>query len=172
MDELKFTIHTTMGKEDYRKFLYLATFAKNKMILPGIGGLSIAVSFLVNYKEEINYFEVILLSLLLFVVAIFTVCFKVERKNKLRINTDKTRTFNSENVFDFYNDKVVMKNEMLKSTGELKYSQFYNILETKDYFIFYLTVTQAFLVRKKDVTEVEEFKEFLEKAFQNKYKHI
>ena len=54
-----------------------------------------------------------------------------------------------------------MENKELKSTGELKYSQFYALMETKDYFIFYLTMNQASLIRKKDVDDLNTFKGFL-----------
>ena len=65
-----------------------------------------------------------------------------------------------------------MENKELKSTGELKYSQFYALMETKDYFIFYLTMNQASLIRKKDVDDLNTFKEFLVEKFGNKYKSI
>ena len=64
------------------------------------------------------------------------------------------------------------ENKELKSTGELKYSQFYALLESKDYFIFYLTVNQASLIRKKDVENLSVFREFLVEKFGEKLKSI
>ena len=75
-------------------------------------------------------------------------------------------------TFKFYEDRIVMENETLKSTGELKYNQFFAVLESKDYFIFYLTANQASLIRKKDVTNVDEFKAFVAGKFKTKYKKI
>ncbi len=65
-----------------------------------------------------------------------------------------------------------MENEALKSTGELKYNQFFAVMESKDYFIFYLTVNQASLVRKKDIDNLNAFKEFIIGKFKSKYKNI
>ncbi|NMA01341.1 MAG: YcxB family protein, partial [Clostridia bacterium] len=98
--------------------------------------------------------------------------FKVERRNAQRIKTDKTGAFDSINTLKFYEDRIVFENKELKSTGELKYSQFYALLESKDYFIFYLTVNQASLVRKKDLDDISAFKEFLVKKFGEKFKSI
>ncbi|WMI82658.1 YcxB family protein [Anaerotignum sp. MB30-C6] len=65
-----------------------------------------------------------------------------------------------------------MSNEALKSKGELSYNQFFSVLESKDYFIFYLTANQASLIRKKDVPQVDEFRKFIKEKFQKKFKHI
>lgn len=62
--------------------------------------------------------------------------FKVERKNAQRVKTDKTGTFDSTNILKFYDERIVFENEALNSKGELKYDQFYSLVESKDYFIF------------------------------------
>ena len=65
-----------------------------------------------------------------------------------------------------------MENEALKSKGELKYGQFYALMESKDYFIFYLTANQASLIRKRDIDDLSAFREFIINKFENKYKRI
>jgi len=45
-------------------------------------------------------------------------------------------------------------------------------MESKDYFMFYLTANQASLVRKKDLDDLNAFKEFMVKTFGKKYKRI
>ena len=173
MDEIKYTIRTTMEKQDYRKFLYLATFCRNKMVIPMIASIALAGSLLMNWNQHsFNWISIAISWMLLFALAIVIVCFKVERKNKLRVTSDHTGTFGSLNVLKFYEDKVVMENDSLKSTGELKYSQFFSVIESKDYFIFYLTANQASLIRKKDVNSPDTFKKFLTEVFNDKYKHI
>lgn len=173
MDEIKYTIKTTMEKEDYRKFLYLATFLRNKMVIPMIAGISLAGSLLIQWDiNRLNWIAIIISWIFLFAFAIGAVCFKVERKNKQRIASDQTGTFGSLNVLKFYEDKVVMENESMKSTGELKYTQFFSVLESKDYFIFYFTANQASLIRKKDVNTLGDFKQFLMEVFHDKYKRI
>jgi hypothetical protein len=89
-----------------------------------------------------------------------------------RIKTDKTGTFDSVNTLEFYDDRMVAENKELKSTGQLKYDQFYALMESKDYFIFYLTLNQASLVRKKDIDDLDTFKEFIVEKFGDRYKKI
>lgn len=173
MDKIKFKIETTIEKEDYRKFLYIATFCRNKIVIPMIAAIALIGSLLINWNScRLNWIALIITWVFLFVLAIVVICFKVERKNKLRITTDNTGTFGSITILNFYYDKVVMENKSLKSTIELKYNQFFGIMECKDYFIFYLTANQASLIRKKDVNNLNEFKEFIVETFENKYKYI
>ncbi|NMA83634.1 MAG: YcxB family protein [Epulopiscium sp.] len=121
---------------------------------------------------NLNLIKLIISWVLLFTLAIIVVLFKVERRNAQRIKTDKTGTFDSINTLKFYDDKIVMDNKALKSTGELKYNQFFALMESKDYFIFYLTINQASLVRKKDVDNLNAFREFVVEKFGSKYKSI
>ena len=55
---------------------------------------------------------------------------------------------------------------------ELKYEQFYALMESRDYFIFYLTANQASLIRKKDVDDLDAFREFIVQKFKGRYKKI
>lgn len=173
MEQPKIIINTTMSKEDYRKFLYIATFRRNKLIIPLIGLISLVGSLIVSLDGgNLNFIKLIISWILLFILAIVVVLFKVEMRNAQRIKTDKTGTFDSINTLKFYDDRIVMENKALKSTGELKYNQFYALLESKDYFMFYLTVNQASLIRKKDVDDLNAFKEFIAGKFEGKYKRI
>ncbi len=173
MAEPNFLIKTKMEKADYRKFLYIATFRRNKFALPLIAFIALIGSVVANWaSSHFNVLEVILTWIFMCALAIAAVCFKVERKNKQRISTDQTGTFESINVLQFYEDKVVMENESLHSTGELQYEQFFQLLESKDYFIFYLTIHQASLVRKKDIDHCLEFKRFLTSKFAGRYLSI
>ena len=173
MEEPRIVINTTLEKEDYRKFLYIATFRRNKFIIPFlvlisfVGGLLIGIDY-----DGLSLTRLFLSWILLFFLAIAIVLFKVEKKNKQRIKTDKTGTFDSVNTLKFYDDRVVMENESLKSKGELMYNQFFAVMESKEYFIFYLTMNQASIIRKKDVKDVKELKDFLVEKFQGKYKEI
>lgn len=121
---------------------------------------------------HLNLTKLIVSWILLFALTIIVVLFKVERKNAQRIKTDKTGAFDSVNTLKFYDDRIVIENETLKSIGELKYNQFFAVMESKDYFIFYLTVNQALLVRKKDIDNLNAFKEFIVGKFKSKYKNI
>jgi hypothetical protein len=162
-----------MSKEDYRRFLYIATFRKNKLIIPFLSLISLVGSILISFERGSFSFNRFIISwILLFALAIAVILFKVERKNVQRIKTDKTGTFDSVNTLKFYDDRIIMENKSLKSTGELKYNQFFAVMESKDYFIFYLTANQESLIRKKDVENLKEFKEFIIEKFKNRYKEI
>jgi len=173
MEQPRFIINTTMSKEDYRKFLYIATFKRNKAIIPLVGLISLVGAIIVSFDSgNISFLKLILSWIAFFTLAIVTVIFKVERKNAQRVKTDKTGAFDSINTLKFYEDKIVFENNALKSTGELEYSQFYALMESKDYFIFYLTINQASLIRKKDIENLSEFKEFIVGKFANNYRKI
>ena len=173
MDEPEIVINTIMPKEDYRKFLYISTFKKNKSIFPFLCLISLIWSILISYENG-NFImpQLIISWILLFLLAIIVLIFKIERKYSRRIKTDKTGTFDSVSTLKFYDDKIVMENKSLKSTGELKYDQFFTVMESKDYFIFYFTVNQASLVRKKDIDDLNAFREFIVEKFINKYRTI
>jgi hypothetical protein len=173
VEEPKIVINTTMSKEDYRKFLYIATFKRRKLTIPLLALISLLASLMISFESaNINLAKFIIRWIALFTLAVAVVVFKVERRNVQRIKTDKTGAFDSINTLKFYEDRIVFENEELKSTGELKYSQFYALLESKDYFIFYLTVNQASFVRKKDLDNISVFKEFLVEKFGEKFKRI
>ncbi|MGI6423791.1 MAG: YcxB family protein [Tepidanaerobacteraceae bacterium] len=173
MEQPKIIINTTMSKEDYRKFLYIATFKRNKFVIPIVGFISLLGSIVITFDNGgFNSIKLIISWILLFALAIVAVIFKVEKKNAQRIKTDKTGTFDSINNLKFYEDRIVMENEELKSKGELKYNQFFALMESKDYFIFYLTANQASLVRKKDVDDLNAFKDFIVEKFKGRYKNI
>lgn len=173
MDQANFIINTTMSKEDYRKFLYIATFRRNKVTIPLVGLISLLGSLIITLGNgDFSFIKLIISWILLFVLAIAVVLFKVERKNARRIKTDKTGSFDSINTLKFYEDRIVMENKELKSTGELKYSQFYTLIESKDYFIFYITANQAALVRKKDIDNHDAFRIFIVEKFSDRYKKI
>lgn len=173
MEQPKIIINTTLSKEDYRRFLYIATFRRNKVIIPLIGLIALIGSFVVNFDGgSFNLIKFIISWVFLFALAIGAVLFKVEKKNAQRVKTDKTGAFDSINTLKFYEDRIVMENKTLKSKGELKYEQFYALMESRDYFIFYLTANQASLIRKKDVDDLDAFREFIVQKFKGRYKKI
>ncbi len=173
MEEAKIVINTTMSKEDYRNFLYIATFKRSKIILPIMVVISLIGSITISLNNgHLDLMKLIISWILFFALSLIVILFKVERRNAQRIKTDKTGAFDSINTLKFYDDRIVMENKALKSTGELKYSQFFALMESKDYFIFYLTANQASLIRKKDIVNPNAFKEFIVEKFGSKYKTI
>lgn len=173
MGDIKFLIKTTMTKEDYKRFLYLATFKKNKAIFPVIGLIALAGSLIISLDSQpFNWVKFIIGWALFFLLAIVIIVLKVEMKKAKRIKTDQTGTFDSIYSLKFYDDRLVMENEELKSKGELSYSQFFCLMESKDYFIFYYSANQASLIRKKDIEDLNKFKEFILEKFAGSYRSI
>lgn len=173
MEEPKFVINTSMTKEDYKRFLYIATFRKNKYTIPILGLISFVGSVIIAFNSgNFSFIGFIVGWPLLFGLTIMVIMFKIERKNTQRIKTDKTGTFDSIYILEFYDDKILMENDFLKSKGQIMYNQFYFLMESKEYFIFYLTGNQASLIRKKDINNLAEFKEFILGKFKGKYKVI
>jgi len=80
----------------------------------------------------------------------------------------------SESVLRFYEEHLEMESESFRSHSELRYDQFYELMETKDFYMFYISVSQAYMVRKKDIKADESvaFKEFMQSVFGAKYKRL
>ena len=174
-DNKLFTVKTSMGKEDYHKFLYIATFLRSKMIIPFILLIAaLMAAFLAYGDNQFNVTKFIALWILLAMVAILTIIFKVERRNKQRIKTDKTGVFNSQETLDFYEDYLIIKSTVFEGESKIKYSQFYQVLESKDYFITYFNMNQASLIRKKDMVKetIEMLRSLYENTMGKKYKRI
>ncbi|WP_077368382.1 YcxB family protein [Anaerosalibacter sp. Marseille-P3206] len=174
-DNKLFTVKTSMGKEDYHKFLYIATFLRSKMIIPFILLIAaLMAAFLAYSDNQFSVTKFIALWILLAMVAILTIIFKIERRNKQRIKTDKTGVFNSQETLDFYEDYLIIKSTVFEGESKIKYSQFYQVLESKDYFITYFNMNQASLIRKKDMDKetIEMLRSLYENTMGKKYKRI
>lgn len=170
-----FTVNTCMRKEDYRKFLYIATFLRSKIIIPFIFIMSGLMSAFLSYDgSKFNIGEFLIFWLVLALVAVGVVIFKVERKNKQRVKTDKTGAFDSEETLDFYENFLIIKSTVFEGESKIRYDQFYQVLESKDYFITYFNVNQASLIRKKDMNEetTEKLRALYQDKMGNKYRGI
>ena len=166
-------INTTMTKEDYRKFLYIIVFKKYKLTIPLWGLVTAVLSLIISFEYGFFVpFRFIVGWVFLFALAVGAIVFKAERRYKQRLKTDRTGAFGSTNTLKFYEDKIVMESDSPRSAGELTYEQFYAVLESKEYLIFYLTSAQASLIRKKDIAHLEEFREFIAGKFPGRYKRI
>lgn len=171
MKEPKFTIITILEKEDYKKFLYVATFKRNRLVIPFIVIISLLGSLIANINQ-FNFISLGLTWVIFIILSLLVICIKIEVNSRKRFRTDRTGTFGSENILQFYDDKVVMVNDAYHSKGELEYKNFHELCESKDFFLFYLSSNQANLIRKKDIQNEENFRAFLVGKFQNRYKTI
>ncbi len=175
MESVKFTITTKMEKDDLKKFMYIATFFRKKSTIPILVTISLLGSLWVNFAwgnvTTLGFF-IVTIIMLIFIVGV--ICFKIERRVKQRIKTDNTGTLGSESVLRFYDDHLEMESETFRSHSELRYDQFYELMETKDFYMFYISVNQAYMVRKKDikVDDCMAFCEFMQGVFGAKYKRL
>ena len=88
MKQEKFLITTKMEKEDYRKFLYIATFLRKKSVMPSIILLCLIGALFVNFSSNgISLSGFGFTFVFMFVLVMGISCFRIERKNKQRIKT-------------------------------------------------------------------------------------
>ncbi|MDD2955375.1 MAG: YcxB family protein [Oscillospiraceae bacterium] len=173
MEEPRFVIRTQMEKEDYRKFLYTATFRRSPLLLPVMAALSFAMSLLLCLgREPFSPIRLLALWAIFSAAAVGAVCFQVERKNRRRAATDQTGFFGSVSTLSFYEDRMAMSCEAPRSFGELRYEQFYGVMESREFFIFYLSANQASLVRKKDLDDPAALRAFLLENFPGRYRSL
>lgn len=171
MEEPKFIIKSIIEKEDYRRFLYIAAFRKNKLVIPTIILIGIVVSIILNL-DSLNFISIAVTGIIFEIIVFGTIFFKIELTNMRRIKSDHTGMFGSETVLKFYSDKMIMENNALNSKSELEYEKFHQVNESAEYFIFYITMNQASLFRKQDTDDLDQFREFIIEKFEGKYKKV
>lgn len=172
-DKAHFTVTTFMEKEDYRKFLYYATFRKTPrtafflLLISGLG--SLIFLFLLEIFHPVLFVAAWIFFLLCCTAAL---CFKVERIVKRQIKEHSDQLFEYPSVLTFYEKELVASNRNAEGSTRLKYEDFLAITETSDYIIFYFTDTTANLLRKKDIDEEEvgEIRSFLKERAKKKYR--
>lgn len=171
MNSSLYTIRTTMEPDDYCTFLFIATFLRNPLTIPMIAGISLLGAVLSAWlSDSFSLRFVLIFWVILFFAAIVTICFKIQRKNKQRIQTDKTGTFQNMSILTFFDDHMMMETPSLQASCTLQYDQFYELLESKDYLIFYLSQNQASILPKKDIPNPNTFLPFVAKQFPCRYK--
>lgn len=173
MEDAIFTVETRMEKEDYRKFLYTATFRKSVFTLPLIGAMAFFGALIVGRLRQFYAPAFLLLTWLLFcVLAIGAVCFMVEVQNNRRFKAVGADASDSQSRMILCEAKMTVT---LLTTGEamaLGYDQIRLLLESKDYFIFYVGANQAFLMRKRDARDPAAVGAFLAEKCVGRYRRI
>lgn len=175
MEQIQFEIITKMEKDDLKKFMYIATFFRKKSTIPMLVTVSLLGSLWVNYAlGNVTTLGFFVVTMIMLAAIVGVICFKIERRVRQRIKTDNTGTLGSESVLRFYEEHLEMESESFRSHSELRYSQFYELMETKDFYMFYISANQAYMVRKKDIKadECSAFCEFMQGVFGAKYKSL
>lgn len=151
-DKKLFTIKTSMDKKDYHKFLYIATFLRKKFTIPVIILITALMAAFVSYNNgafEVKSFAVYWLILL--IITLFAIIVKIEFQNRERVKADKAGILKAIETLDFFDDAVVVKSTAFKGKSKVKYYKFYEVIETKEYFLVYFNRKQASIIRKKDL---------------------
>lgn len=172
-EKARFTVTTFMDKEDYRKFLYFATFRKTPtilfllLLLSSMG--SLLLLFILNVYR-LSVFIGIWVFMLLSCVAALS--FKIERMTKKQIKNNPEELFEYPSVLTFYENEMVASHRNAEGSTRLAYKDFLAITETNDYIIFYFTDVTANLLRKKDVDrdELTAIRSFLKEKAGKKYR--
>lgn len=174
-DKKLFTIKTSMEKKDYHKFLYIATFLRKKFTIPVIIIISALMAAFVSYNKgtfELKGF--LIYWVLLLAITLFAIIVKIEVQNRERIKADKAGVLKSIETLDFFDDAIVVKSTAFKSKSKVKYYKFYEVIETKDYFLIYFNRRQASIIRKVDLEEslVNELRNLLIEKIGPKYRKL
>ena len=171
----KFYIITKMDQEDHKKFLYITTFVKRKTGLILTAVMSVMAGLAISWILEcVTLGAVTLIAVAYFLLIIGIQCYKINKLNKQRAKTDKAVGFGAESHLHFYEDYILMEVPVTKGSGQLRYDQIYEIMETKDFFAVYTSANQASLIRKKDIKteELGAFTGFLKEKMQKQYKTL
>ncbi|WP_206459152.1 YcxB family protein [Anaerovorax sp. IOR16] len=170
-----FTVKTTMEQDDYRNFLYFATFRKNRFTIPMLFVLSGLLALISRYfVESFEWMGFLITWVCLLGIMIATLCYKVEWKKKRRVQTDHTGTFGSSESISFYQDYLISQSPHVEGTSKVRYDQFYRVYSSKSYFILYYNASMASLIRKKDMDKETSkgIELLLQKEFKNKFRSI
>lgn len=174
-NEILFKLSTVMDKEDYRKFLYISTFKRNKKSVIVVLLFSLIAAVLIcltGFGFSLNSFFISWVSM--FCIIFAGICAKIEWRYIQRIKTDNTGVLGSTTYIDFYEDYLTMESPISEGKSKLEYEKFYKLIECGTYFMFYYSMNMATLLRKKDMEDVDidEFRNFIKNKFEGKYQKI
>ena len=132
-DKKLFTIKTSINKKDYSRFLYIATFLRKKFTIPAI--IALMAGF-VSYNNRIFELKSFLIYwLILLIITLFAIVVKIEFQSREREKADKAGVLKSIETLEFFDDILVIKSTAFKGKSKIKYYKFYEVIETKNYFI-------------------------------------
>lgn len=168
-----FTCETQMSASDLRKMTFIATFLRNYFTIPFVFLMCFGGNYLMGRFNHITDRGIMTKSFIfLFAMTILLICFRTEHKNKKRVKYDGDMIIDKPLILDFYEDRVESTLHGMKDHASLPYDSFFQLMETRQYFIFYHNVNQVSLLRKCDVNDVEVFGNFIRPKFEKKYKRI
>lgn len=170
-----FKVDTTMEKEDYRKFLYIAAFRRDYKTFLLMLGLAVSGSFMMaSIGGALSAWKFALFSVLLFCLGFVAICLRIELRYRQQVKTDSRRLFGGWTHMSFYATHLRAESDMEAGKSKRDYGKFYKLLESKSYYIFYYSANSATVLRKEDLPQgkAEDFRTFLLSKFKGRYKKI
>lgn len=174
----KFIFNTKLDETYYKKLNIASTYInllKGKkteyiMMIPVI----IYFTFFFTMKLKVNIIIGAILSIIsmILVVVIFIIVFF--NKAKKKFSSDEANLLRTRRTIKFYDDNITYEihDSEQKFYGIIKYSKFIKFYETKLFFIMFISEKECYFICKKDIQNLNEFREFISNIFGNKYKKI
>ncbi len=176
METPLFQVSTHMERKDYRKFLYIATFFQNPLVIPlilvmcGVGAVLAS-----RQLGRSDLFYIVALWAAITALVFSAVCFNVEGKNRRRVTAaQQVGALDRRLEMSFSETEFLLENPAREASRTLSYEEFHLLMETKDYFIFFLTKHQVTLLCKRDLKEEERdsFSAFIRRKFGKRYRYV
>ncbi len=165
-----FTARSKISIDDYKKYLAIVTFRGKKMTLPFLILLPLILSIVISYFGKVFEIKAIIFLWVIFTILSFGVTFIKIVVTFMKIKLLDTKSlFDTYNTFYFYEDEVISENEDIKGENTVKYISFYQIIESKDYFILYFSDYLVQIIRKIDFDRNEELSDFLKLKLNKRY---
>ncbi len=168
------TVTTQMERKDYRRFLYLATFCRNRIIIPLLFIVSAIGALAVSYSEGGVHWSGFIGAFGIYCVLCFgAVALMVEFRNRQHAKAEGG-SFGQKQVYEFYGDRLVTYADSTPERAALRYEQMYRVLESRRYLVFYCMANLAFLLRREDVTgeEWQQLTQLLQQAMGKRYRRV
>ncbi len=166
----KFYIKTKLEKSDYRKFLLFSIFIKRRYTLPILFGISFLGALVGCYLiENMSMGSIVLTTLFYFALAVAAVMVKSELRQKRAVKSDHAGMFDTITHLKFYENDMVIQSEKIEGYTKIGYDQFFEVVESKYFYLMYVIHNQAHVIRKVDVPDIDAFSSFLKEKFGAKY---
>ena len=99
-------------------------------------------------------------------------CMRIERRCRRTVEEGKGFIRGTSKTLRFFDDHVERVNSGDKAKSEASYSSFFRVLESNSFFLLYVNANVAVVVRKKDISGVDRFRDFIKEKFDGKYKTV
>lgn len=168
-----FKVRSMITESDYKKYLKLVIFKGKKTTIPMLVILPLILSLIISYFSGIFEIKAVLYLFVVFTVISFGVTFFKLLITYTRVKLMDTKSlFNTYNTFYFYEDEIVSENDDIEGKNRVKYISFYQVLESKEYFILNFSDFLVQIIRKKDFDNNEELTKFLKEKLNTRYRII